>query len=120
MVQMIALQRMYVFSKRKEYAEGVTFDISDMREADSLARMKKAMLVPEKPKHVDLPKHVETKTEEPESDGPKKGAGRGRYQRRDMTATDGPTGEEISLPSSLLEPQPEEPISGNSEAAQES
>lgn len=40
----------------------------------------------------DLPKEV--------MDPPKSGASRRRYQRRDMTAADGPTGEETSPPSS--------------------
>ena len=44
MVQMLALQRVYVFSQRKEYPEGATFSISDTREADSLRLMKKARI----------------------------------------------------------------------------
>ena len=118
MVQMKALQpKVYVFSQRKEYPEGATFDVKDAREAESLHLSKKAMRIPDKPTHVDLPKHVETKVEV--SDGPKKSGGRGRYQRRDMTATDGQTGEEIPLPSSLLDPPSEESTSTESEAEPE-
>jgi hypothetical protein len=115
MVQMIALQTVYVFSQRKEYREGVTFDVKDPREAESLHLSKKARRVPDKPAHVDLPKPVVTKDEVAEL--PKRGGGRGRYQRRDMTAMDGPTGEEIPSPSSDPEPQSEEQSSTTSEAA---
>ena len=120
MVQMLALQRVYVFSQRKEYPEGATFEIKDAREAESLRLMKKAQLVPDKPKHVDLPKRVPVETrQEVAEDTPKKIGGRGRYQRRDMVATDGPTGEEIPLPSSLQDPPSEEPTSTSSEDAPE-
>lgn len=118
MVQMIALQTVYVFSQRKEYREGVTFDVADAREAESLHAMKKAMRVTDKPKHVEVPRPVDTRQMEPQS--PKKTGGRGRtYQRRDMTATDGQTGDATPLPSSPPAPQPEEPISTTSEAAPE-
>jgi len=120
MVQMLALQRVYVFSQRKEYPEGATFSISDTREADSLRLMKKAQIVPDKPKHVDLPKQAPAQTkQEVADDNPKKGGGRGRtYQRRDMVATDGPIGEDIPLPSSLLDPPSKESTSPDSEDEQ--
>jgi len=116
MIKMIAAKTVYRQSERKEYRPGASFDVADEREADKLERARKARRVPDKPKHVDVPKH--TKVEEPD-EAPKKSGGRGRYQRRDMTATDGQTGEEIPLPSSLLDPPSEESTSPNSEAEQE-
>lgn len=116
MVQMIAKKTVYY--GRKEYRAGMQFSIDDEREIGKMERTNKAQRVPDKPKHVDLPKRtpvVETKHEVAE-DTPKKIGGRGRtYQRRDMVATDGPTGEEIPLPSSLLDPPSEEPTSTSSE-----
>src|ERR1051325_9941622 len=96
MVQMIA--RKAVYFGRKEYRPGAQFDVDNEREAARLERTNKAQRVPDNTKHVDIPKQVKQEVAE---GAPKKSGGRGRYQRRDMTATDGPTGEEIPLPSSL-------------------
>ena len=119
MVKMIALRRVYSRSNGKEFAPGETFHEHDEREARKHERSKRAEKAPhmERPSKVDLP--VKRAAMEPETDTPKKSGGRGRYQRRDMIATDGQTGEEIPLPSSLQDPPSEEPTSTNSEAEPE-
>ncbi|TGT76732.1 MULTISPECIES: hypothetical protein [unclassified Mesorhizobium] len=115
MVQMIAKKTVYY--GRKEYRAGMQFSIDDEREIGKMERTNKAERVPEKPAKVDLPRR-KTKVEEPEA--PKPSGGRGRtYQRRDMVATDGQTGEEIPSPSSLQAHPSEEPTSTNSEAEPE-
>lgn len=115
MVEMIA--RKAVYYGRKEYRAGAQFAVDNEREAARLERTNKAQRVPDKPKHVDLPKQV--KVEETD-EAPKKIGGRGRtYQRRDMVATDGQTGEEIPLPSSLQDHPSEESVSISSEAEPE-
>ncbi len=115
MVEMIAKKAVYY--GRREYRPGTQFTVDNEREAAKMERTNKAQRIPDKPKHVDVPKPA--KVEEPD-DNPKKIGGRGRtYQRRDMVATDGPTGEEIPLPSSLQEPQSEEQTSTSSEAEPE-
>lgn len=114
MIKMIAAKTLYDRAARKEYKVGAEFEASDDYEAARLERTRKAVrksfVVPAM---VDLPK-----TEAPGE--PKRRGRPPKYLRRDMTATDGPTGEEVLLPSSLQETQPEEPISDNSEAEQES
>jgi hypothetical protein len=114
-MKMIAMKTVYDRAARKEYRPGVEFEVSDDNEASRLERTRKAKRAPVKPAHVDLPKAM--KAEEPEA--PKPVGRRGRYQRRDMTAEDGQTGEEIPLPSSLQVPPSEEPTSTDSEAEPE-
>jgi hypothetical protein len=110
-MKMIAMKTVYDRAARKEYRPGVEFEVSDDNEANRLERTRKAKRAPVKPAHVDLPKAMK----EEEHAAPKKSGGRGRYQRRDMVATDGPTGEEIPLPSLPADPQPSEETSDSSE-----
>ncbi len=119
MIKMEAKRVFFDHDIRRDRKVGETFTVLSEKDAARLEARKKALRTGkvEKPAHVDVPRPVVTKDEA--ADGPKKTGGRGRYQRRDMTAMDGPTGEEIPLPSSLLEPQPEEQTSTNSEAEPE-
>lgn len=108
-MKMIAMKTVYY--GRKEYRVGQEFDVPNERDAAKMLRAHKAKAAPVKPGKVDLPKSMKAE----EFDAPKKSGGRGRtYQRRDMTATDGQTGEEIPLPSSLADPPSSEPTSDNS------
>lgn len=66
MVDMIA--RKAVYYGRKEYRAGAQFAVDNERDAARLERTNKAQRVPDKPKHVDLPK---VKVEEPD-EAPKK------------------------------------------------
>lgn len=91
----------------KEMAAGEEFDASD-KDAKLLIAVHKAELAPppKRPRHIDSQPKVEPKAlkpvEEPAAD-PKPASG--LYQRRDMRAEDGRTGETTSAPSSHRAPR---------------
>jgi hypothetical protein len=109
MVAMIAMKTVYY--GRREYRPGQEFDVRIDREVDRLVRANKAKLAPAKPAMIDLPA---MKAEEAPGE-PKRRGRPPKYLRRDMVATDGQTGEEIPLPSSLQDLPSEEPTSPVSE-----
>jgi hypothetical protein len=113
MTKMVALRRVYSRHNRKEFLPGQTFHEMEDREVRKMERSKRAMAAPDmdKPALVDLPV---MKTEEAPGESKRRGRPP-KYLRRDMTATDGQTGEEIPLPSSPVVPLSEEPISTGSE-----
>lgn len=86
---------------KRVLAIGEMFDASD-KDGNVLKKMRRAKDA-DSQKTSDLPgmsrRYVQTQ-EEPKAETPKKPRGRPRkYERRDMVATDGPTGEENSSPS---------------------
>ena len=109
MVKMIAMKTVYY--GRREYRAGMEFEVDIDREVERFERSHKARRAPHKPWFVDLPV---MKAEEAPGE-PRRRGRPPKYLRRDMVATDGPTGEEILLPSSLQDLPSEEPTSISSE-----
>lgn len=94
---------------RKVMEPGQPFEASD-KDARLLKMLGKASDMDPAPKHVNLPKQkVEEAPAEPEAPL------HGRYQRRDMRATDGQTGEETQSSSSRRGRRPKEQDSTSQE-----
>ena len=100
----------------KTLLEGDSFEATD-KDARTLIAIKKAEAAGSSPKNkTDLPKEVmkPAKVEKVEEEAPSEPVvplSTQNYMRRDMRATDGPTGEETSVPSSRRGRQPRKPTS---------
>lgn len=98
-VQMIATRHYYDKAASKEYRAGTSFEVASEEEADRLVRRKKAMRSERTRNVTDLPDYTPvpaTQSPDPDEaiDAPKsEGLARPIYQRRDMQAENGQTGE---------------------------
>ena len=100
-IKMVATRRFYLDTERRDVEANAEFSVRSEIEADKLERRKRAVRKPvetkaERPARVDIPKPVEKAVEPAQSPLPESG----HYQRRDMRAEDGRTGEATSAPSS--------------------
>lgn len=116
-VKMIASRRFYLKEQGRDVEAKSEFSVPDDDAAERLERRHKAMRAPPeaasaRPAMVDVPRQAPSEpvqieaSQEPASDP---NGEPGHYQRRDMRAVDGRTGEETSAPSSRRGRRPSNP-----------